>query len=1164
MRRFFIVLIFLTGLIVPNNAAGQNSSMNDAAREFWIRHNPNRSNPLTFQFDRITRQEELVVYEKFSPASFIVLMETRSGCFPVAYSFSNLFFGNDPEQTDQQALLKALRIGGGMDQGKFKGSRGLNPVIGPLLHTRWGQGQFFNYACPRDPRGPDGRVYAGCVAVAMGQIIRYYGRFNEIDLQREYMSANYGKLSARIGGYDWSAMEDDPIAVNMEVSDLLADLGVLLQMSYGVSGSTTNSYRALEAFHDIGYFGGLLLRKSKHSSESWTEIFYQNLSEFKPILVTGGGHAFVCDGYNTEGMFHFNLGWNGYGDGYYSLSSVMNMPVNEAFTELEPVSGPRPPQLIEIKSGESGTFLHWSYDSEQSPLLSRIYKDDRLFAEIADTIFDITRLGPGVHLVYVSAVYQDGESRWIGPVEVFVRGDLLKISDPNFLDVVKRNLGKNSPDFGEMILYEGDLSRITSLEIDRPVLNMKDIGLCNHLRRLIIDGFPGPGLDAGPLGNLKQLKILEWNGRIMENQESLMQLSNLSELRLRNTSLESFAFLAGMKNLVKFEYSDAQICDTNVLGSMLTIEVLNLSRTNLSDATFISGMHALTFLELSGNEIFESGFLSPLSNLIQADLSHNKLTRLLLTDQLQSLHKLDVSGNEISIINIAAELKNLKSLDLSDNKLATPGRLFVYTPALIELNLRNNQLRDMGKLRSQSLEILDVSYNQLITTDWISLQPRLKKIELNHNRISDLSGLIRNNLYRQLDYLGLDRNPLSKQSFLEWLPLLVQAIDSVSKPLSHQPLSPCYVTPVGGSCLTGHNLELQWVVDTTTQKCVFDLYVAVGDSLIPLINGLNEMKAVLDHRPSSAFSWVVASRTADSVYFSGVNDVVSSTAFMVPFKDGFETYSIGKPLAVQSDIWSVSTENESTDRGPMIVMESSRVGNNSLELRESESVFLSVEHLKLPYLQIQFSIMIPHGNHGIFRVQNMNGIYLKLIWDETNTGRFYLNDKLFSTFSFEHQKWMDVQVLGHARNNNFHVKVGNQILINVPWMVPEGAICTESIEFLCCSEELSNNQPNSRLFLDEVSISSASVISGLEPEIQLESLISAYPNPSNTLVNVVFGIPGTYTLSMLDNSGKEVYRQLVEVGQNGIHVLSVTDLPSGIYWLKTDSVNFKPIRIVRI
>ena len=33
-----------------------------------------------------------------------------------------------------------------------------------------------------------------------------------------------------------------------------------------------------------------------------------------------GGHAFVCDGYDNNGMFHFNWGWQGLDNGYYAIN----------------------------------------------------------------------------------------------------------------------------------------------------------------------------------------------------------------------------------------------------------------------------------------------------------------------------------------------------------------------------------------------------------------------------------------------------------------------------------------------------------------------------------------------------------------------------------------------------------------------------------------------------------------------------------------------------------------------------------------------------------------------------------------------------------------------------------------------------------------------------
>jgi hypothetical protein len=37
----------------------------------------------------------------------------------------------------------------------------------------------------------------------------------------------------------------------------------------------------------------------------------------------GGGHAFICDGYDGNGMFHINWGWNGGSNGYFLLN-VLN------------------------------------------------------------------------------------------------------------------------------------------------------------------------------------------------------------------------------------------------------------------------------------------------------------------------------------------------------------------------------------------------------------------------------------------------------------------------------------------------------------------------------------------------------------------------------------------------------------------------------------------------------------------------------------------------------------------------------------------------------------------------------------------------------------------------------------------------------------------------
>jgi hypothetical protein len=270
------LIISLTTLfcLVPR-ATAQTGSMTDTAVRLWKQNNRVFPDSGDFHFDRVTREGELVVFETFHPATFIIMSETAAGEVLVGYSFENLFFGTGEEPSVQPLLLESLDAAVRKHFWRIKGTRSLTEGIGPLINTRWGQGKFFNYYCPRDARGPNGRTYNGCVAVAMGQIIRYYGGFNSINTQYSYNSGRFGTLSAKVGPYDWPVMEDSPITVSLEVSDFLSDLGIMLQMSYGASGSTTNGHRALEVFHELGYINGVVLRKSKFSMESWMEVFYE-------------------------------------------------------------------------------------------------------------------------------------------------------------------------------------------------------------------------------------------------------------------------------------------------------------------------------------------------------------------------------------------------------------------------------------------------------------------------------------------------------------------------------------------------------------------------------------------------------------------------------------------------------------------------------------------------------------------------------------------------------------------------------------------------------------------------------------------------------------------------------------------------------------------------
>ena len=69
-----------------------------------------------------------------------------------------------------------------------------------------------------------------------------------------------------------------------------------------------------------------------YSINEWENMIYNELANNRPVVYGGqsddGGHAFVCDGYDGNGMFHINWGWGGYGDDYFSLSVLNPYAVN--------------------------------------------------------------------------------------------------------------------------------------------------------------------------------------------------------------------------------------------------------------------------------------------------------------------------------------------------------------------------------------------------------------------------------------------------------------------------------------------------------------------------------------------------------------------------------------------------------------------------------------------------------------------------------------------------------------------------------------------------------------------------------------------------------------------------------------------------------------------
>ena len=198
-------------------------------------------------------------------------------------------------------------------------------TIGPLVTAHWGQGGPYNDQCPLENGS---RCLAGCVAVAIAQVLYYY----RPDLPRELQSSTtpYGKVTnvyKKGTPMRYELLRDSyggsiPSEYREEVATFMAAVGAAAQLDYGTGGTAGYSYASLQRNGSLfGYSNTSDYDHSYYSDEAWIDLIYQRLNKYMPQTYSISGHAIVVDGYDANtNKCHFNYGWSGSADGWYSIS----------------------------------------------------------------------------------------------------------------------------------------------------------------------------------------------------------------------------------------------------------------------------------------------------------------------------------------------------------------------------------------------------------------------------------------------------------------------------------------------------------------------------------------------------------------------------------------------------------------------------------------------------------------------------------------------------------------------------------------------------------------------------------------------------------------------------------------------------------------------------
>ncbi|MGM0626149.1 MAG: C10 family peptidase, partial [Bacteroidota bacterium] len=352
-----LILSFLT--VASTESQSQNLlEIKQAAGNFYMLHNDTKSDIAFSDQLVISHQEDTaILLLQIESGGFIAMSANRNTQPVVAYSFQGYHdLNNIPSPAQNWFNTMSEKISRTQNNPKAEKqwqallSKSRNPGLRTsfLLTTKWGQGCYYNELCPETGNDSTycGHAVVGCVATAAAQIMNFWEHPQFGTGSHSYDTDFFGTQSADFGAteYLWDQMPDSVGSQNIPVATLMYHVGVAYEMQYtATSSGAAIAPEPLENFFSYSPNANRIISAS-YPDSIWINIMKQEIDAGRPVLYAGfndemgesTGHAWVCDGYDTQNRLHFNWGWNSFG-GFYSLTESLYPDDNEAVIEIMPV-----------------------------------------------------------------------------------------------------------------------------------------------------------------------------------------------------------------------------------------------------------------------------------------------------------------------------------------------------------------------------------------------------------------------------------------------------------------------------------------------------------------------------------------------------------------------------------------------------------------------------------------------------------------------------------------------------------------------------------------------------------------------------------------------------------------------------------------------------------
>lgn len=350
MKRLYTFCLLLAALLMPWMASADSVNQEQAlakAVQFFQQHPQTRTAPgfeLIWDGEsaatRATAEPAFFIFNRTDAPGFVIIAGDDSVSPVIGYSFEN-GFGKGEMPSNLRYWLEGVR--GAILLARETGAPVVNqtPRLGntvkQLETADWDQGAPYNRECPTYG---DQQALTGCIATAAA-IVCQYNRWPDQGngSTAAYMTeTRHISMAARkLGSYNYDLMPNTYVPGQYseeqanEVARLMADIGAGVKADYarqdGTAATALQQLSCMTTYMRYSKEARLLFRAG-YEDDQWAEMLRAEIDANRPVLYSAasssgaGGHAFVLDGYTSDGMFCFNWGWSGSANGAYEIRGM--------------------------------------------------------------------------------------------------------------------------------------------------------------------------------------------------------------------------------------------------------------------------------------------------------------------------------------------------------------------------------------------------------------------------------------------------------------------------------------------------------------------------------------------------------------------------------------------------------------------------------------------------------------------------------------------------------------------------------------------------------------------------------------------------------------------------------------------------------------------------